>query len=77
MHREDVGAGLRGEPGSPLQRTAGTIGPVNSDENAPQVGLVVLAAGIFLAMIVAAVSVVIWSVAGFLSATRQTPAVRH
>ena len=36
--------------------------------SALEVGLVVLAAVIFLAMIVAAVAVIVWSVAGFITA---------
>jgi hypothetical protein len=42
-----------------------------------EVGLVVAAAVIFLTMIVAAVAVIIWSVAGFLSATHQSPTPHH
>jgi len=42
-----------------------------------EVGLVVAAAVIFLAMIVAALAVIIWSVAGFISATHQYPATHH
>ena len=37
--------------------------------SALEVGLVVAAGAIFLAMIIAALAVVIWSVAGFVSAT--------
>ena len=39
-----------------------------------EVGLVVAAAAVFLALIVAALAVIIWSVAGFTSATHQYPA---
>jgi len=42
-----------------------------------EVGLVVVAAVMFLAMIVAALAVVIWAIAGFSSATHQTPAAHH
>jgi hypothetical protein len=42
-----------------------------------EVGLVVAAAVIFLAMIVAALAVIIWSVAGFISATHPYPATHH
>ena len=42
-----------------------------------EVGLVVLAAVIFLAMVVAALAVIIWSIAGVFSATHQTPAAHH
>ncbi len=42
-----------------------------------EVGLVVVAAVIFLAMILAALAVIIWSVAGVISATHQSPAIRH
>jgi len=42
-----------------------------------EVGLVVLAAVIFLAMIVAALAVIVWSLAGVLSATHQPPAAHH
>jgi len=38
-----------------------------------EVGLVIVAAVIFLTMVVAALAVIVWSVAGFLSATHQTP----
>ena len=38
-----------------------------------EVGLVVAAAAIFLAMIVAVLAVIIWSVGGFVSATHQYP----
>jgi hypothetical protein len=39
--------------------------------------LVVAAAVIFLAMIVAALAVIIWSVAGVMSATHQSPVTHH
>jgi nucleoside phosphorylase len=42
-----------------------------------EVGLVVLAAAIFLAMIIAAFAVIVWLMAGFASATHQDPAPRH
>jgi hypothetical protein len=42
-----------------------------------EVGLVVVAAVIFLAMIVTALALVVWAIAGFSSATHQTPAARH
>jgi hypothetical protein len=45
--------------------------------SALEVGLVVLAAVIFLAMIVAALAVIVWSIAGVLSATHQSPAPHH
>ena len=38
-----------------------------------EVGLVVAAAVIFLAMVVAAMAVIVWFVAGFVSATHRTP----
>ena len=41
-----------------------------------EVGLVIVAAAIFLAMIVTAVAVIVWAVAGVLSATHQ-PAAHH
>jgi fatty acid desaturase len=42
-----------------------------------EVVLVVAAAVIFLAMILAALAVIIWFVAGFISATHQYPAAHH
>jgi len=45
--------------------------------SALEVGLVVAAAVIFLAMILAALAVSIWFVAGFISATHQYPAAHH
>jgi hypothetical protein len=45
--------------------------------SALEVGLVVAAAVIFLTMIVAAMAVIIWFVAGLISATHQSPAIRH
>jgi len=42
-----------------------------------EVGLVVVAAVMFLAMIVAALAVVIWFIAGVSSATHQPPAAHH
>ena len=42
-----------------------------------EVGLVVAAALIFLAMVVAALAVVVWSVAGVVSATHENPAPHH
>jgi hypothetical protein len=42
-----------------------------------EVGLVVVAAAIFVTMIVAAFAAVIWFVGGLLSATRQSPTPRH
>lgn len=45
--------------------------------SALEVGLVVVAAVIFLAMIVAALAVIVWSIAGVLSATHQSPAPHH
>ena len=42
-----------------------------------EVGLVVVAAAIFLAMVVAALAVIVWFVAGFFSATHQYPAAHH
>jgi hypothetical protein len=41
--------------------------------SALEVGFVVLAYIIFLGMVVAAVAVIVWSVAGFLSATHPAP----
>jgi hypothetical protein len=45
--------------------------------SALEVGLVVLAAVIFLAMLVAGLALLIWSVAGFASATHSTPTPHH
>lgn len=45
--------------------------------SALEVGLVVVAAVIFLAMIVTALAVIVWSIAGVLSATHQSPAPHH
>jgi len=45
--------------------------------SALEVALVVAAAILFLAMIVAAVAVIVWSVAGVFSATHQPPAPHH
>jgi hypothetical protein len=45
--------------------------------SALEVALVVAASVIFLAMIVAAVAVIIWAVAGVLSATHEYPAAHH
>jgi hypothetical protein len=45
--------------------------------SALEVGLVVFAAVIFLAMLVAGLAVLIWSVAGFVSATHPTPTPHH
>ena len=45
--------------------------------SALEVGLVVVAAVIFLTMIVAALAVIIWFVAGLISATHQYPAAHH
>jgi len=42
-----------------------------------EVVLVVAAAAIFLAMIIAASAVIVWFVAGFMSATHQDPAAHH
>jgi hypothetical protein len=42
-----------------------------------EVGLVVVAAVMFLAMIVAALAVVMWFIAGVSSATHQPPAAHH
>ena len=42
-----------------------------------EVGLVVVAAVIFLTMIVAALAVVVWSIAGVFSAARQAPTAHH
>jgi hypothetical protein len=42
-----------------------------------EVGLVVIAAAIFLTMIVAVLAVIVWLVAGFLSATHQDPVSHH
>ena len=47
--------------------------PVFTIASVLEVGLVVLAAVIFLTMIVAAISVIIWFVGGLFSATHQTP----
>ena len=41
--------------------------------SALEVGLVILAAAIFLTMVVAGLAVLIWSVAGVISATHQAP----
>ena len=45
--------------------------------SALEVGLVIIAAVIFLAMLVAGLGVLIWSVAGVISATHPTPTPRH
>ena len=45
--------------------------------SALEVGLVLVAAVIFLAMIVAALAVIVWSIAGVLSATHRSPAAHH
>jgi hypothetical protein len=45
--------------------------------SALEVALVVLAAVIFLTMVVAGVAVVVWSLAGVISATHQTPTPHH
>ena len=45
--------------------------------SALEVGLVVLAAVIFLTMVVVGVAVLIWSVAGVISATHQSPTPHH
>jgi hypothetical protein len=42
-----------------------------------EVGLVVVAAAIFLSMVVAGLAVFVWLVAGFSSATHQDPAPHH
>jgi hypothetical protein len=42
-----------------------------------EVGLFVVAAVIFLAMVVAVLAVIIWSVAGIFSATHNTPATHR
>ena len=42
-----------------------------------EVGLVVLAAAIFLTMIVAAIAAIIWFVGGLFSATRPTSTPHH
>jgi fatty acid desaturase len=42
-----------------------------------EVGLVVFAAAVFLTMIVAALAVIVWSIAGVFSATHQDPATHH
>jgi len=42
-----------------------------------EVGLVVVAAAIFLTMIVAVLAVIVWLVAGLVSATHQDPAPHH
>jgi hypothetical protein len=42
-----------------------------------EVGLVVLAAIIFLTMIVAALAVVLWVIGGVSEATHQSPTPRH
>ena len=42
-----------------------------------EVGLVVVAAAIFLTMIVAVLAVIVWLVAGFSSATHQDPTPHH
>jgi hypothetical protein len=42
-----------------------------------EVGLVVVAAAIFLTMIVAVLAVIVWLVAGFASATHRDPAPHH
>jgi hypothetical protein len=45
--------------------------------SALEIGLVVLAAVIFLTMVVAGLAVLIWSVVGVVSATHQTPTPHH
>jgi hypothetical protein len=45
--------------------------------SALEVGLVVAAAIIFLGMIAATVAVIVWSVAGVLSATHEHPVAHH
>ena len=45
--------------------------------SALEVGFVILAAVIFLAMVVAGLAVLIWSVAGVISATHPTPTPHH
>jgi hypothetical protein len=45
--------------------------------SALEVGLVVFAAVIFLAMLTVGLAVLIWTVAGFASATHTTPTPHH
>jgi hypothetical protein len=42
-----------------------------------EVGLVVLAAAIFLAMIIAVLAVVVWVIGGVSEVTHQSPTPRH
>lgn len=53
------------------------MAPVLLMASAVEVALVVLAAVIFLTMVVAGVAVIVWSLAGLVSATHQTPTPHH